>query len=148
MIKSYDFYYFAMKNYNFLKMAINCESDDYDSMVVLCQQFLEYYLKHLLEVTQGKSVRHHKLALLANQLGFSELDKYEDFFRKVQEYSFDKRYPGECYVLTTKEEFESTFRTTEEVKLNLKVLLDLNNKVFLITLKSSLQFNKHPNRAD
>lgn len=69
-----------MKNYNFLKMAINCESDDYDSMVVLCQQFLEYYLKHLLEVTQGKSARHHKLALLANQLGFSELDKYEDFF--------------------------------------------------------------------
>lgn len=124
MDDKYDYYYFAMKNYNFLKMAINCESDDYDSMVVLCQQFLEYYLKHLLEVTQGKSARHHKLALLANQLGFSELDKYEDFFRKVQEYYFDKRYPGECYVLTKKEEFESTFRTTEEVKLILDKILE------------------------
>lgn len=53
-------------------------------MVVLCQQFLECYLKHLLEVTQGKSVRHYKLALLANQLGFSELDKYEDFLEKFK----------------------------------------------------------------
>ena len=115
-----NYYSFAMRDYNSIHLFLSSGSDDYDSIVVFCQQFLEKYLKHLLEITQGKSLRVHKLTVLAYNLQIKELDEYDDFFRKVQDYYFDKRYPGDCYIETTKDECDYVVNKTEE----LKVVLD------------------------
>lgn len=100
-----NYYDFALKDYRMMELAFNASSD-YDSIVVMGQQYLEKALKHLLEVKCGEVYKNHKLTVLVNKIGIAELTMHEDYFRKVQDYYFDKRYPGDNYIETTKEECE------------------------------------------
>lgn len=75
----------------------------------------------LLEI-KGELSKSHKLTVLSRKLELNELDQYEDFFRKVQDYYFDKRYPGENYIETTKEECNLVFVMTHQIKDLLETL--------------------------
>lgn len=55
------YYDFAMSDYKNLEFMIENEFDDYDTIMVTCQQFFEKYLKYLLELLKGESSRVHKL---------------------------------------------------------------------------------------
>lgn len=110
-----NYYDFAKKD---LKTAIiNYQhGGDYDSIIVMCQQYLEKSLKQLVLLKCGEQLRTHKLITLSNRLGYSELDKYSDFFRRIQDCYFDRRYPGEDYIETTEIECSTALALISELK--------------------------------
>lgn len=110
-----SYLYFAEKDYKLMCLSYEYNLD-YDSTVVLCQQFLEKALMHLCELKLGEQFKTHKLTSLSGKLKIDELDKYENELRKIQDYYFDKRYPNEDYVQTSKEECERTVETTKEIR--------------------------------
>ena len=110
-----NYYDFAKKN---LKSAetMNKYTDEYDVIVVDCQQYLEKSLKYLLELKCGELTRVHKLTVITSKLNIEELNKHEDIFRRIQDYYFDKRYPGDNYLETSKDECAEVFKFTISLK--------------------------------
>lgn len=98
-----NYYDFALKDYKMMKLAYS-SSDDYDSIVVMGQQYLEKAFKRLLEVKCGEIYKNHKITVIVQKLGIPDFLMHEDYFRKIQDYYFDKRYPGENYIETSKSE--------------------------------------------
>lgn len=129
------YYDFAMSDYKNLEFMIENEFDDYDIIMVTCQQFFENYLKYFLELLKGESNRVHKLTVISNQL-----EQYIDFFRQVQDDYFDRRSPNDCYIETSKEKCDYVVSKTKEVKKLLDKILEEYSKSD--SLKSSNVFDK------
>lgn len=109
--------YLDFANKDFISMEIMYKyTEEYDVIVVNCQQYLEKSLKHLYELKLNELNRSHKIVFLAKQLAIPEILKYINELRIIQEYYFDKRYPSESYIETTKEECEQAVKVTRELK--------------------------------
>ncbi|SFC84965.1 HEPN domain-containing protein [Clostridium uliginosum] len=119
---------FANKDLNSAKI-LHKYTGEYDNIVVLCQQYLEKAFKYLLDRKLGELSKSHKLVTLSKKLEINELDKYENFLRKVQDYYFDKRYPSEDYMETIKEECDEVVKTTLIIKEIIEAELNKLNKV-------------------
>lgn len=132
-----NYYDFALKDYKSAQTMYKY-TDEYDIIVVSCQQYLEKALKYLLEINLGELNKTHKLTTLAHKLNIEYFNKYTAFFRQVQDYYFDKRYPSEDYITTTKEEAEYVFTLTTEIKeyMENNLIHGLDSK-----LKRSTSFN-------
>lgn len=92
-------------------------TEEYDTIVVNCQQYIEKALKHLYELKLNELSKSHKLVFLAKQLDIPEILQYSNELRIIQDYYFDKRYPSESYMETTKEECEQAVKVTRAIKV-------------------------------
>lgn len=122
-----NYYDFALKDYNMMKLA-HSSSNDYDSIVVMGQQYLEKALKHLLELKCCETSRSHKITVIIQKLGIVDFNIHEDYFRKIQDYYFDKRYPGDNYIETTKVECEYLVDFVDKMKPIIESYINLYSK--------------------
>lgn len=121
--------YLDFANKDFKSMETMYEhTEEYDVIVVSCQQYLEKALKHLYELKLKELNRSHKIVFLAKQLDIPEILKYINELRIIQEYYFDKRYPSESYIETTKEECEQAVRVTRELKVIIEAEINKYSK--------------------
>lgn len=136
-----NYYDFALKDYNMMKLAYS-SSSDYDSIVVMGQQYLEKGLKRILELKCNEVYTKHKLTVIISKLNIIEFMIHEDYFRKVQDYYFDRRYPGENYIETTKEECDYLVKFVEEIKPVIEYYIDKYKSTNSVdnTVKSSNVF--------
>lgn len=70
----------------------------------IANNIFEKAFKRLLELKCGQLLKTYKLTTLVATLKIEEFIRYNDLFRKIQDYYFDKRYPGEDYIETSKDE--------------------------------------------
>lgn len=110
-----NYYDFAIKDFRSAE-TLYTYTEEYDVIVTLCQQYLEKALKYLLEENEGIITKSHKLTVICRELNISYFDQYINFFRQVQDYYFDKRYPGVNYIETTKKEADEVFEQTKLIK--------------------------------
>lgn len=82
------------------------EDTFYEGILVDCHQFCEKIMKHELQVNQGILEEGHSLKKLLNKCIVTDtsLDKFKRAILILQNVYYDKRYPGENFELTTKEE--------------------------------------------
>lgn len=137
-----NYYDFAIKDYNMMELAYNSGSDDYDSIVVFGQQYLEKAFKHLLEIKCGEIYKHHKITIIVQKLGIVDFLMHEDYFRKIQDYYFDKRYPGENYVETSKYECDHLVKFIREMKPTIESFINIYSEPKDNKLKDSNVFGK------
>lgn len=104
-------------------------TEEYDTIVVSCQQYIEKALKHLYELKLNELSKSHKLIFLAKQLDIPEILKYSNELRIIQDYYFDKRYPSESYMETTKEECDQAVEITTEIKAIVEAEVDKYNQL-------------------
>ncbi|MGL4949223.1 MAG: HEPN domain-containing protein [Anaeroplasmataceae bacterium] len=103
-------------------------TEEYDVIVVHCQQYIEKSLKYLLEIKCGELSKSHKLTVLSNKLQIKELDTYDNIFRKIQDYYFDKRYPGDNYIITSKSECDEVYTFTKDIVTVIEYLIKTYSK--------------------
>lgn len=118
---------FANKDFKSME-TMYAYTEEYDVIVVNCQQYLEKALKHLYELKLNELNRSHKIVFLARQLNIPEISKYIGELRIIQEYYFDKRYPSESYIETTKEECEQAVKITRELKIIIEAEINKYSK--------------------
>lgn len=131
-----NYYDFALKDLKSASTMYN-HTEEYDVVVVSCQQYLEKSLKYLLELKSGELSKTHKLTTLSNRLDIEEFKQYEDLFRKIQDYYFDKRYPSEDYIETTKEECDLIYNKTLELKI---IIENISNKLISQDFTKKIDF--------
>ncbi|MGL4950159.1 MAG: HEPN domain-containing protein [Anaeroplasmataceae bacterium] len=115
----YDYNYFANKKLNIVNKIFDefDSSCDYDEVVVSVQQAIELKLKHFMIEECGLEMKTHKLTVICHKLK----DKYPELMlilgdlSIIQDYYFDKRYPGEDYIETTLEECKHSIEIMKKV---------------------------------
>lgn len=106
---------FANKDFKAME-TMYTYTEEYDVIVTNCQQYIEKALKHLYEIRLHELSKSHKLVTLVKRLNISEILIYENELRIIQDYYFDKRYPSEDYIETTKEECDNAVAVTRKLK--------------------------------
>lgn len=122
-----NYYDFALKDYNMMKLAYT-SSNDYDSIVAMGQQYLEKAFKQLLELKCGEISRNNKITYIIAKLNIIDFSIHEDYFRKIQDYYFDKRYPGDSYIETTKDECDYLVKFVDNIKPVIESYIDTYSK--------------------
>lgn len=110
-----NYYDFAIKDYN-SAIIIEEHTEEYDVIVIHCQQYFEKSFKRLLELKSGQLLTTNKLTTLVDKLALEEFTIHNDIFRKMQDYCFYKRYPSEDYVEISKEEMTEVFNLMLKLK--------------------------------
>lgn len=124
-----NYYDFALKDLKSAEIMYKY-SNEYDVIVVSCQQYVEKSLKHLLQLKNGELLKTHKLHTLLNKIDMVELNEFDRlFFLEIENFYFDKRYPGEDYIETTKEDCDRIYRKTLEYRNLIEKLIKFYEKI-------------------
>lgn len=117
-----SYYQLAKNDYLFLQSAKH--SKLYNNIAVQAQQTVEKYLKHLVYtfcVDHRESLRalkSHSLVKLNNILIESgiDLELSKGDLAILKDYYYDAKYPGDNFIVVTKEDADHALYVVEEVK--------------------------------
>lgn len=111
-----NYYHFALSDFKSAE-TMYTYTEEYDVIVVHCQQYLEKAFKHILDLDVSKEIpRTHKLTLLARLINDDELSKHELLYFKLNDCYFDRRYPSHDYIQTSKDECNEIYNETRILK--------------------------------
>lgn len=110
-----NYYDFAIKNLKTAQLLVE-HNGDTDEIAVACQQYFEKAFRQLILLRDGTIYKTHKLSFLINKLAILEFSVNEHLLRVIGEYYFDKRYPTEVYIETSKDEALKAYNLAIELK--------------------------------
>ena len=122
-----NYYDFAIKNLKTAQLHVE-HNGDTDEIAVACQQYFEKAFRQLLLLRDGAIYKTHKLSFLVNKLSIPEFSVNENLLRMIGEYYFDKRYPNEAYIETSKDEALRVYNLAIELKPVIEYYLKEFNK--------------------
>jgi len=99
--------YFANNDYLFLKDIAEPRKHK-DRTMLMLQQCVEKYMKHLLKVEFSEINTTHNLSYFLNKLGgkYTFLDSYKEVIKTLRESYYDRNYEGDSYFELSDEEFQ------------------------------------------
>lgn len=117
-----NYYQLAKNDYLFLQSAKG--SKLYNNIAVQSQQVIEKYLKHLvytfcIEHNEAlRALKSHSLVKLNSILLESgiDLELSRGDLAILKDYYYDAKYPGDNFIIVTKEDSEHALYVVEEVK--------------------------------
>lgn len=122
-----NYYDFAIKNLKTAQLHVE-HNGDTDEIAVACQQYFEKAFRQLLLLRDGTIYKSHKLSFLVNKLSIPEFSVNENLLRMIGEYYFDKRYPNEAYIETSKDEALRVYNLAIELKPIIESYINLYSK--------------------
>ncbi len=132
MEKINSYYGIATNDYLYAKagLTIGEEIGNYNSVASLCSQAAEKFLKAVIEFCFADEelvsyLRTHNLRVLVTKIKERYPDANLDSkdCKWLGDFYFDARYPGDNFVLVSKEDAEECIRITETIKETVKELL-------------------------
>lgn len=117
-----SYYHLAKNDYLFLQSARH--SKLYNNIAVQSQQIVEKYLKHLvytfcIEHKESlRALKSHSLVKLNSILLESgiDLELQKGDLAILKDYYYDAKYPGDNFIVVTKEDSDHALYVVEEVK--------------------------------
>ncbi len=117
-----SYYLLARNDYLFLQSAKN--SKLYNNIAVQAQQIVEKYLKHLVYTfcidhhESLRALRSHSLVKLNSILLESgiDLELSKGDLAILKDYYYDAKYPGDNFIVVSKEDAEHALKVVEDVK--------------------------------
>ena len=108
--------YFANNDYLFLK-DVREPNKHKDRTMLMLQQCVEKYMKHLLKVEHGEINTSHNLTYLMNRLKGKHLYllEYKEVIKTLRESYYDRNYEGDSYFELSDEEFQHYYDESLEL---------------------------------
>ena len=108
--------YFAELDYKHILYIKDIEGLE-DSTLVLCEQCVEKYLKHLIRKQLGEVEKSSHLPFLMSKLSdtYPELKQYVALSRFLKDCYFERRYENEDYVELEPEEYQNYVKESLEM---------------------------------
>ncbi|MEF9960588.1 MAG: HEPN domain-containing protein [Cellulosilyticaceae bacterium] len=133
-MKHYNYYRIALNDFKYLQYNIEREDEDiYNRNAILCEQVVEKLLKHIVErscFTEDYSalLKGHNLVKLYKAIVEEgiELELSINMLRTLKDYYFDANYPGDNFILLTKEEVMEAYTFTKEALDKVKQFVENN----------------------
>ena len=131
-VKQYNYYRIALNEFKYLEYNIQIEDEDiYNRNGILCEQVVEKLLKHIVERACFKEdysnlLKGHNLVKLYKAIleeGI-ELDLSINMLRTLKDYYFDANYPGDNFILLTKEEVDEAYAFTKDTLAKVKKVIE------------------------
>jgi HEPN domain-containing protein len=117
--KANTFAYMAHNDYMTAMLNYDLKSEYvYDNILVNCHQFVEKLLKHIINSKTGQINKTHNLKSLSRDV-MTHYPKAKKIWRccsTLNDYYFSKRYPGENYYETDKEQVEEAIECIKNIK--------------------------------
>lgn len=131
-MKNYNYYRIALNDFKYLEYNINIEDEDiYNRNAILCEQVTEKLLKHIVERACFKEdysalLKGHNLIKLYKAIVDEgiDLDLSVNMLRTLKDYYFDANYPGDNFILITKEEMQEAYIFTKDAMEKVKTLIE------------------------
>lgn len=121
-LKNYNYYTIALNDFKYLEYNIGIEDEAiYNRNAILCEQVVEKLLKHLVERYCFKEdysalLKGHNLVKLYKAILEDNIDLHLSLgmLRTLKDYYFDANYPGDNFILITKDELLEAYRFTKD----------------------------------
>lgn len=116
-LNSYNYYRIALNDLKYLEYNIGHDDEDiYNRNAIMCEQIVEKLLKHVVERYCFKEdysalLKGHNLVKLYKAVvdeGIS-IDLSVNMLRTLKDYYFDANYPGDNFILVSKEEVNEAY---------------------------------------
>ena len=128
MTKKGSMLYFAELDYKHILCIQNIEGLE-DSVLVICEQCVEKYLKHLISSKLGEIEKSNNLPFLISRLSgvYPELKQYTALSRFLKDCYFERRYENDDYIELEKEEYQDYVEQSLKMIQKLQQIVEEGN---------------------